>query len=174
MVLRPREFKLSRSLRRTLRQGHHEVRCDTAFREVIHQCAVIPRPNQTGTWITPEMTDAYADLHERGFAHSVETWLGDRLVGGLYGVSLGGCFFGESMFSTERDASKVAFVCLVQQLMDWNFDLIDCQFYTDHLASMGAAEMARGKFLKILRTSLERETRCGAWHLSSTLSAGAS
>ncbi|MEE2703116.1 MAG: leucyl/phenylalanyl-tRNA--protein transferase [Myxococcota bacterium] len=166
MVLRPRELKISKSMMRTLRHVTLEIRCDTAFREVIHECAAIPRPYQTGTWITPEMIDAYADLYERGLAHSVEAWLDDRMVGGLYGVALGGCFFGESMFSIERDASKVAFVQLVQQLVDWNFDLIDCQVYTDHLASMGAVEMARGKFLRLLRTSLQRETRRGPWSFS--------
>ena len=112
------------------------------------------------------MIDAYAELAERGYAHSAEAWAEGELVGGLYGVSLGGCFFGESMFSIERDASKVAFVQLVQQLVDWNFDLIDCQVYTDHLASMGAVEMARGKFLRLLRTSLQRETRRGPWSFS--------
>ena len=171
MVLRPRELKISKSMMRTLRHVTLEIRCDTAFREVIHECAAIPRPYQTGTWITPEMIDAYADLYERGLAHSVEAWLDDRMVGGLYGVALGGCFFGESMFSIERDASKVAFVQLVQQLVDWNFDLIDCQVYSDHLASLGAVEMARGKFLKLLRTSLQRETRRGPWRLSEACAA---
>ena len=171
MVLRPRELKISKSMARTLRHPLPEIRCDTAFREVVLQCAAMPRPHQTGTWISPEMTDAYADLHERGVAHSVEAWLDERLVGGLYGVSLGGCFFGESMFTIERDASKVAFVRLVSQLVDWNFDLIDCQVYSDHLASLGAVEMARGKFLKLLRTSLQRETRRGPWRLSEACAA---
>ena len=164
MVLWPADLRISKSLRRTLQKGSYETRFDTAFDEVIERCAAVPRRGQRGTWIRPEMIEAYRSLHKRGVSHSVETWRAGRLVGGLYGVSLGGCFFGESMFSLERDASKVALVALVRRLQAWNFDLIDCQIYTDHLARLGAVEMERGKFLQILRTSLERETRAGIWH----------
>lgn len=146
MVLYVRELRISRSLRRTIRSGRFRVTMDTAFAEVISGCAE-PRPGQDGTWITPEMHAAYCQLFEMGYAHSVETWSGDRLVGGLYGVSLGRMFFGESMFSRVSDASKVGFVHMVAQFGRWKMPVIDCQMPTAHLASLGAREIPRAAFL---------------------------
>ncbi|UCE84862.1 MAG: leucyl/phenylalanyl-tRNA--protein transferase [Deltaproteobacteria bacterium] len=163
MVLVPSELRVSRSLRRAIRRGGCEVRLDTAFERVIAACAAVERPDDAGTWITPDMIDAYVRLHRLGYAHSVEAWRDGRLIGGLYGVSIGGSFFGESMFARESDASKVAFVKLVRQLHAWNFDLIDCQVRTPHLARFGATDWPRARFLAALAKSLERETRRGAW-----------
>ena len=167
-ILEPSQIRVNRSLRRTLRAGPFEVRLDTAFDEVIKACARVPRPGQDGTWITPEMIDAYGELHRKGFAHSVEAFLEGDLVGGAYGVSLGRAFFGESMFAIEPDASKVAFVALVQQLEAWKFDLIDCQIHTDHLARFGAVAWPREHFLTRLTTALEAPTRKGPWRLEKT------
>jgi leucyl/phenylalanyl-tRNA--protein transferase len=134
----------------------------------------MPRPDQDGTWITDDMIRAYIALHELGFAHSVEAWAGDeegtgeRLVGGLYGVSLGSAFFGESMFAHEDDASKLAFVALVRQLSHWGFDFIDCQVRTEHLARFGATEWPRARFLDALAAALEGETRRGPWCFDTT------
>jgi leucyl/phenylalanyl-tRNA--protein transferase len=163
MVLLPDELKVSRSLRRTIKRGAFRVTLDTAFTEVMVACATSPRPGQDGTWITPGMVDSYSELHRRGVAHSVETWQGDALVGGLYGLSLGAAFFGESMFARETDASKVAFVALVEQLHRWSIPLVDCQVYTPHLASLGAREWPRRQFLEALRLALEKKTRLGPW-----------
>jgi leucyl/phenylalanyl-tRNA---protein transferase len=146
MVLYVGELKLSRSLRRTIRAGRFRITTDTAFSAVIAGCAE-PRPGQDGTWITPEMHSAYCRLFEMGYAHSVEAWAGDRLAGGLYGVSMGRMFFGESMFARERDASKVAFVHMVSQFARWKMPLIDCQMPTSHLATLGAREIPRATFL---------------------------
>jgi len=140
MVLFPTELKISRSLARTVRSTRFEVRADTAFDAVIKGCRQ-PRRGESGTWITEEMAEAYGTLHRAGFAHSVETWLDGKLVGGLYGVALGRAFFGESMFARVSDASKVALVALARQLQHWEFGLIDCQMNTAHLASMGAREI---------------------------------
>ncbi len=137
-VLLPGELKVSRSLRKTLRNPPYELSLDRGFERVIRACAETPRPDQDGTWITPEMLDAYVRLHELGFAHSVEAWEGGELVGGLYGVSLGACFFGESMFAAKRDASKLAFVALVRLLQRWRFQLVDCQVHSEHLSRFGA------------------------------------
>ena len=145
MVLQPRELHVRRSLRKRLRQPGHEVRVDSAFCEVIDACSG-PRGGQPGTWITQAMIRAYCALHERGHAHSVETWIDGRLAGGLYGIALGRVFFGESMFTRVADASKIAFVHLVRQLDQWGFQLIDCQMRTDHLASFGAREIPRRDF----------------------------
>lgn len=164
-VLLPAELRVSRSLRRTCTRGEFEVRLDTAFPEVVRHCAEISRPDADGTWITLDMQAAYVHLFELGFAHSAEAWRGGRLVGGLYGVSLGGAFFGESMFALEPDASKVAFVALVRQLESWSFDLIDCQVHTDHLERFGARAWSRARFLAALAQSIERETRRGQWRL---------
>jgi leucyl/phenylalanyl-tRNA--protein transferase len=136
---------------------------DTAFREVVEACSLASRPGQDGTWITPEMIAAYVVLHELGFAHSVEAWERDRLVGGLYGVSLGRAFFGESMFALETDASKVAFAAFVRQLDRWDFDFVDCQVETEHLARFGAKNRPRREFLEMLALALEGETRRGVW-----------
>jgi leucyl/phenylalanyl-tRNA--protein transferase len=163
MVLLPRELKVTRSLRKTLRKGVYDVRLDTAFEDVIGACATTPRPGQDGTWITRGMKRAYAELHRRGVAHSVETWLHGRLVGGLYGVSLGAAFFGESMFAHEPDASKVAFVRIVKQLDAWGIRLIDCQVHTEHLERFGATEWPRTRYLLALEDALAHPTRQGQW-----------
>jgi leucyl/phenylalanyl-tRNA--protein transferase len=163
MVLLADELKVSRSLRRTVKRGTFRVTLDAAFADVMVACATAPRPGQDGTWITPGMVDAYGELHRRGVAHSAEAWRGGALVGGLYGLSLGAAFFGESMFAREKDASKVAFVALVEQLGRWSIPLIDCQVYTPHLASLGAREWPRRQFLEALRAALERKTRLGPW-----------
>jgi len=163
MVLTPDAIHVPRSLRKAIRKQPYEIRFDTAFADVIEACAAVPRPDQDGTWIVSDMVDAYVELHERGFAHSVEAWRGDELVGGLYGVSLGGGFFGESMFARATDASKIAFVTLVQQLRAWRFDLIDCQVYTAHLERFGAVMWPRDRFLTALRRTLRKPTRMGPW-----------
>jgi leucyl/phenylalanyl-tRNA--protein transferase len=164
MVLLADELVVSRSLRKTMRRGLFRVTLDTAFTEVMVACATVPRPDQDGTWITPAMVESYTELHRRGVAHSVEAWQGRTLVGGLYGLSLGAAFFGESMFATETDASKVAFVTLVEQLRRWGLPLVDCQVYTPHLASLGAREWPRRDFLAALSAALDRPTRLGPWH----------
>lgn len=150
MVLFTEEFVPSRSLRRRLRERRFEVRIDTACNQVIAACAA-PRDAEASTWITRDIRDAYAELHRRGYVHSVESWRNNRLVGGLYGVTLGRVFFGESMFTIENDASKVAFAHLVDRLRDLDIPLIDCQQETEHLASLGARPIARESFAKILR-----------------------
>jgi len=167
MALRPAELRVPRSLTRTLRRAPFEVRLDTRFAEVVQACAKTPRPDEAGTWITAELAKAYVHLHELGFAHSAEAWRDGELVGGLYGVSLGGCFYGESMFTSVPDASKVAFVTLVQQLECWGYELIDCQVHTEHLERFGASEWPRDVFLEALASALERPTRRGAWQLES-------
>ena len=153
MVLFPSEFKLSKSLKSTLRKGHFHCTRNQAFEQVITACAEVARPGQHGTWITPQMKDAYIELNRLGYAHSVECWQNDRLVGGLYGIDLSEVkvFCGESMFSLERDASKVAFHFLVQQLKEAGYSCIDCQVYTDHLASLGAREISRADFIRLLQ-----------------------
>jgi leucyl/phenylalanyl-tRNA--protein transferase len=147
MVLFPEEFRLTRSLRKTLRAGKFAVRFDTDFAGVMAACATTPRDGQDGTWITPEMKEAYVRLHELGWAHSVESYEGDTLVGGLYGLAIGRMFYGESMFSRRTDASKVAFAHLVRYLVSNQLGMIDCQMHTDHLASLGAREIPRDAFL---------------------------
>lgn len=151
MVLFPDEFRLRRSLRKVLRSGCFEVRFDTAFAAVMARCAATPRPGQDGTWITPEMLDAYCRLHELGWAHSVESYVDGELVGGLYGLAIGRMFYGESMFSRRTDASKVAFAHLVRHLHAHRFGMIDCQMYTNHLASLGGREIPRRDFQARLR-----------------------
>ena len=164
MVLLAGDLHVSRSLRKVLRQRPYELRLDTCFEGVIRACAAVERPGQAGTWITGEMKEAYVELHRRGFAHSVEAWRDDRLVGGLYGVSLGAAFFGESMYAQESEASKVAFVAFAEQLRRWGIRLIDCQVYTEHLARFGAQEWSRRGFLATLRAALQEPTRPGPWH----------
>jgi len=168
-VLVPSELRVSRRLRRTLRQGLFELRLDSSFEEVIRSCASITRRGSGGTWITPEMIDAYCNLHELGFAHSSEAWCEGKLVGAVYGLSLGSGFFGESMFFRRRDASKAALVALVWQMEAWGFELFDCQTPTEHLARFGAREWPRDRFLRVLRKSTERPTRRGRWRLSQGL-----
>ena len=164
-LLVPSALHVPRSLRRTLRRGRYALRLDSAFAEVVRACAEAPRPEQDGTWITAEMQSAYLRLHELGFAHSAEAWEEGALVGGVYGVSLGGAFFAESMFARRNDASKAALVVLVEQLARWDFDLFDCQIPSDHVARFGARPMARRAFLELLRASLARDTRRGPWSL---------
>jgi leucyl/phenylalanyl-tRNA--protein transferase len=168
MVLRPEQLRISHSLRKTLRQRRYEVRLDHAFDDVLRRCAEVPRRGEVGTWITPALAQAYGRLHRLGFAHSAEAWQDGVLVGGLYGVSLGGVFFGESMFADRPDASKVAFVTLMQTLAAWRFDLVDCQVHTEHLARFGATEWPRPRFLAALAESLAKPARRGRWHLDSS------
>ena len=149
MVLFPTQLKLSRSLTRTLRNSHYEVRCDSRFAEVMAACAA-PRPGGGGTWISAAMQAAYGRLHELGYAHSVETWCQGELIGGLYGVAIGGIFFGESMFARARDASKLAFAHLCRHLERHAFAVIDCQMKTAHLATFGAREIPRHEFIALL------------------------
>lgn len=163
MVLFPAEFKLSRSLRKTLRKANYRVRLDTRFKAVIEACARTSRKDQAGTWITPEIQAAYVKLHELGYAHSVETWLDDRLVGGLYGIAIGKMFYGESMFAHATDASKIALAHLVRFLADNGFGLIDCQMNTAHLASLGAREIPRSEFTGHLRRLTATPPLCGRW-----------
>ena len=165
MVLLPDDFHMSRSLARTIRGGTFTVTMDTAFREVIEACANAPRPDQDGTWIMPEMVQAYTRLHDLGYAHSVECRQDGRLVGGLYGVSLGRCFFGESMFHEVADASKVALAALVQRTTEWEFTLIDCQVPNPHLVRLGARKMPRKQFLALLQQSFDTPDRAGRWSL---------
>ncbi|WPP47255.1 leucyl/phenylalanyl-tRNA--protein transferase [Pseudomonas sp. AN-1] len=155
MVLLPAELHVSRSLRKTLRQGRFAVSFDRDFPAVIRACAE-PRTYADSTWITPAMHAAYLELHRRGLAHSVEVWQDDRLVGGLYGLSIGRLFFGESMFSRTTDASKIGFVTLVERLRDCGFALIDCQMYTRHLASFGARPIPRHEFATCLKRHLDQ------------------
>ncbi len=154
LVLIPEELKVSRSLSQVIKKGVFSVTMDTAFDRVIRNCAEINRKRQQGTWITEEMIGAYISLHSAGHAHSVESWYSGELVGGLYGIALGKAFFGESMFSIKSNASKVAFVTLVENLKKLNFNFIDCQVTTEHLKSLGAKEVTRKKFLQMLKKSL--------------------
>ena len=147
-------FHVSRRLRRTVRSGRYEVRCNTAFDDVVRACAA-PGPNREDTWINDEILSLYGDLHALGRAHCVETWLDGELVGGLYGVSLGAAFFGESMFSLARDASKVALVHLVARLVKGGYKLLDTQFVTDHLTQFGVVELPRAGYRELLSEALD-------------------
>jgi leucyl/phenylalanyl-tRNA--protein transferase len=168
MVLPAGELRISRSLRRAVRSGRFHVTLDTAFTEVVAGCAE-PRPEQDGTWITPDMIDAYARLAALGFAHSVEAWADGRLAGGLYGVAIGRMFFGESMFTRVTDASKVAFVQLVWQLERWGIPLIDCQVSTHHLASLGAREVSRADFVREVRRLVRQPALPAPWRFDEDL-----
>jgi len=161
-VLFPSEIRVSRSMRQILRQGRFTITFDQDFQAVITACQK-PRPGQAGTWITREMKEAYIALHEQGYAHSVEAWQEGVLVGGLYGVSLGRCFFGESMFSRVSNASKAAFITLAAELSLRSFGLIDCQVRSSHLASLGARDIPRKEFTSLLQTLLRCETLFGNW-----------
>lgn len=163
LVLFPGELKLSRSLTRTIKKGVFHVTFDTDFEAVIRACAAVHNKNNGGTWITGEMIESYIQLHRSGYAHSVECRAGDKLAGGLYGVSLGSAFFGESMFTKKSNASKVAFAALVRQLEAWDFNLVDCQVTTPHLISLGAREITRAAFLELLDTSLKERTIRRKW-----------
>ncbi len=164
-VLFPDKLHVSRSLHKTIRRRTFTVTLDTCFREVVQACAA-PRQQtpQGGTWITPEMLDAYSRLHELGCAHSVECWYEGKLAGGLYGVALGRAFFGESMFTREPDASKVALVTLVRQLQTWGFHIVDCQLPSKHLFTLGVEEIRRADFLDHLAAALQLPERRGIWH----------
>jgi len=164
-VLELDDFRISRSLRKTLHKRAFYVTFDRVFEEVIAACAQMPREGQSGTWITPEMQEAYIKLHGLGFAHSVESWSEGKLVGGLYGVSLGKAFFGESMFHLKADASKVALAVLVDKLKRWGFHFVDSQMTTDHMQRLGAKEIPRRIFLKRLQSSLRHSTKRGKWRI---------
>jgi leucyl/phenylalanyl-tRNA--protein transferase len=163
LVLFLNDLKVSKSLQRVLKKNFFKVTLDRAFLEVIQGCAEVRRRCGQGTWILPEMIEAYHLLHRLGYAHSVESWLDGTLVGGLYGVAIGRVFFGESMFTRKTDASKVALVRLVQLLRYWGFELIDCQVSTSHLQSLGAREIPRDEFLNHLAGAIHEGTHCGSW-----------
>lgn len=163
MVLFPESFHCSRSLQRIIKRKTFTVTLNQAFPEVIRACSATARPRQDGTWITDEMEVAYTDLHRSGYAHSIESWVDGVLVGGLYGVALGGCFFGESMFSTESNASKVAAHALVVAARAWGIPLIDCQVANPHLRSLGGVEISRPAFLRHLQNGLKTPLNAGAW-----------
>lgn len=163
MVLFPNELKISRSLAKLIRKNNYTIQTDTHFVEVMQACAA-PRKDQQGTWIHPEMINAYSELHRLGLAHSVETWIDGALAGGLYGVALGKIFFGESMFSRSPNASKIAFAYLVRQLSKWEFAMIDCQVKTTHLASLGAREIPRHVFRQLLERHIQDVTYGEKWN----------
>ncbi len=163
LILLPGEFHCSRRLSRQLRQGLFEVTMDTAFAQVVEGCANAGGRRKSGTWILPEMAEAYGVLHELGFAHSVECWQNGELAGGLYGVALGGVFFGESMFSRAANSSKAALAALCGQLVRWRFTCLDCQMHTPHLERLGAREIDREAFEELLDAGLARPTRRSRW-----------
>jgi leucyl/phenylalanyl-tRNA--protein transferase len=163
MVMFPEKFKISGSLNRLIRNNHFNVTFDMAFGQVIRGCSIIPRPGQDGTWISGEFIEAYLELHKLGFAHSVEVFYRDDLVGGLYGVSLGAAFFGESMFSKVSNASKVAFHALVTRCSQYGFRFIDCQTETAHLLRLGATLIDRTDYLVRLEEALKERTVKGPW-----------
>ncbi len=171
MMMTTRDLVVQKSLKKQIKRRPYRLAMDTAFSEVLAGCSSAPRPGQTGTWLIPEMVDAYLKLHEMGFAHSIETWDGDTLVGGLYGVSLGAAFFGESMFARAPDASKIAYVATVRQLDAWNIGLIDCQVHTEHLERFGAYEVPRQRYLEMLEIALDEPTKRGRWELDLDLDA---
>jgi leucyl/phenylalanyl-tRNA--protein transferase len=164
-VLSPTEAHVPRSLRKRMRRVDYVVKTDTAFEAVIDACAAMPREGQRGTWITDELRAGYVELHRLGFAHSIECWMNGELVGGLYGVSLGRAFFGESMFAIVSDASKIAFATLLGNFVEWGFTLVDAQVYTEHLDRFGAVEIPRREFLRQLREALSHPTIKGPWTL---------
>jgi leucyl/phenylalanyl-tRNA--protein transferase len=171
-VLTPDKLHVPKSLRKVMKRGVYEVRLDTAFEQVIDGCAKTRRPGQRGTWITRDMRKAYVKLHQLGIAHSAEAWRGDELVGGLYGVSLGAVFYGESMFARADDASKVAFVTLVEWLVRWGVQLIDCQQETQHLARFGAEPWPRRRFVAEVEKLVRAPTRQGPWSLADVPAGG--
>jgi len=162
LVLLPEDFHMSRSLKRVIRKQRFQITFDRAFEQVVAGCAE-RRPKSNGTWIVPEMARAYHRLHLSGIAHSVEAWLDGILAGGIYGVSLGGCFFGESMFSRTSNASKVAMEALIRFALEREFDLVDCQVTSGHLLRLGAKEMPRKIFLGMLEKSMAKPTLGGKW-----------
>jgi leucyl/phenylalanyl-tRNA--protein transferase len=162
-VLLPDELHVGRSLRKAIKRAAYRVTLDTDFEGVIDRCAHAERFGQHGTWITADVRTAFGELHRRGLAHSVEAWDGDRLVGGLYGIALGSVFFGESMFADAADASKIAFVRLMEQLRAWGFDLIDCQVHTEHLERFGARYVTLDDFMTRLHAGVAKPTKLGPW-----------
>ncbi|WP_339836502.1 leucyl/phenylalanyl-tRNA--protein transferase [uncultured Maribacter sp.] len=150
MVLYPEQIKISKSMKKVLRDNQFKLTKNTCFKEVLDYCSSVERPGQDGTWITEKMKKAYIQLHEKGIAKSYEVWEGDKLVGGLYGIDLGHVFCGESMFSLTSNASKFAFIKLAQELHEKDYEIIDCQLHTDHLESLGAQEIPRTEFVKLL------------------------
>jgi leucyl/phenylalanyl-tRNA--protein transferase len=156
-ILLPENLKVSRSLRKTIRKQTFSISINKAFNSVIQACSRTARPGQDGTWITDAMYHAYVELHKAGYAHSVEAWHNQQLVGGLYGVAIGRVFFGESMFCHETDASKVAFACFVKHVQKLGFQLIDCQVYTNHLQSLGAKQIPRQQFINLLKKLCDEE-----------------
>jgi leucyl/phenylalanyl-tRNA--protein transferase len=165
-VLEPRRAHLHRSLKKHMRKTDLVIKADTAFADVMAACADKKRPGQRGTWITDEMIEGYSALHREGVAHSIEAWRDEVLVGGLYGVSFGAVFYGESMFANEPDASKIAFATLLANLVEWNFDLVDCQQHTAHLERFGGEDWPRDRFLDTLAAALRAPTREGPWQLT--------
>ena len=163
LVLFPENLIVSRSLRKTIRKGTFSITYDQAFPQVMQYCAA-PREEESGTWITEEMYQAYTQLHHQGIAHSVEAWFDDELVGGLYGIAIGQVFFGESMFHRKTDASKVAFCYLVNQLSEWDYQLIDCQVHTHHLSSLGAEEISRDNFSSLIKQYCSAQPNDKAWN----------
>ena len=165
MVFFPGDFRFSKTLLKTVSSGKFSMKADTDFAAVIENCAQVRRKGQSGTWITEEMKAAYLRLHELGYAHSFEVYSGEILVGGLYGVSLGGAFFGESMFHLETDASKAALFHLAQKCWEFGFDFIDSQVPTDHMRILGGREISRKEFLLALESSLRKKTLRGRWQI---------
>jgi leucyl/phenylalanyl-tRNA--protein transferase len=163
LILEPEQLRIARSLRSVIRKRRFTITFDRAFRAVIHGCAIAPRAGAPGTWIHAEVETAYTTLHTLGYAHSVEVWESGTLAGGLYGVMLGRCFFGESMFSLQPNASKVALVALAQYVLAQDVQLIDCQVTTEHLLSLGAHEVPRAEFLRRLATALAFPTDRRPW-----------
>ncbi|MCU0289098.1 MAG: leucyl/phenylalanyl-tRNA--protein transferase [Acidobacteria bacterium] len=165
MVLFPPELHISKSMKRILEKDPPWFRftVDRHFEEVIENCRSIPRKGQPGTWITKEMREAYIKLHNMGFCHSLEVWHEEQMVGGIYGLSLGKCFFGESMFSKMRNASKFAFIKLAQQLLKMDFIMLDCQVPSEHLKTLGSREIRREEFLGLLKQGLQSQTMVGKW-----------
>jgi len=171
-VVAPSAVRLGRTLRKHLKKQPFEIRLDSAFADVMRCCSAVPRPGQDGTWITTEMIEAYSELHKMGFAHSAEAWQDGLLVGGLYGVSLGRAFFGESMFSLADDASKIAFATLCAQLQRWEFAFVDAQVMTPLLDSLGATLVPRRQFGQLLHYALQFPSRQGGWQLDRDLLRG--
>jgi leucyl/phenylalanyl-tRNA--protein transferase len=169
MVMTTRDLVVQRSLRKAIKRRPYELTIDKAFPDVLRGCAEVPRPGQSGTWLIPEMVDAYLKLHELGFAHSFEAWKDGVLVGGLYGVSLGAAFFGESMFAKATDASKIAFAASIRQLDEWRIGLVDCQVHTEHLERFGAYEVPRLDYLQMLARALDEPTKRGPWTFEMSL-----
>jgi len=162
-VIYPNKVKISKSMRSYFNQNKFQVTYDRSFKNVMISCAHAKRINQNTTWITDDMIDAYCELHEAGYAHSVEVWQGDRLVGGLYGLTLGKIFYGESMFSNTSNASKFGFISLSRVLLDKGYELVDCQQKTDHMMSLGAQMMSKEEFYSLLKQNLLHSDQLGKW-----------